>query len=320
MRTARQAASASGRARGTRSARRWAAVLGLGAAVAGAAGCSQPVRVATDPVAAVRAAGTVSTRLHSALVETSVTEASGGSTVRYAGEGAFDFDRAIGEISVTLPGTNSALQEIVTPDQLYMRNLSMGAKWARVSVDRLADGDLVSAGYTSPILAFALLKGVGGPGTSVRYVGQDSVRGTRVAHYTGTLNLDAAAAAAAQPVRAELEDAAEGLTSTAVPFDVYLDASGGVRRVVAHYSFRATAPQKGVVRVDSTTDLYDLGSTVTVAVPPAGDVAEQPTPAPSPTSPSPSPSPQPSPVSPSPAVQPSPTRPSAAPGSDRAVR
>jgi hypothetical protein len=275
VRTARQASSSSGPARGGRSARR-AAALALGAAVAAGAGCSASVRVAADPAAAVRDAGTLSTRLHSALIGTSVTESVGGSAIQYTGDGAFDFDRGVGEVQLTLPGSRSPLQEIVTPAELYMRSPAMGAKWARVETARLADGDLVSAGYTSPVLAFALLEGVGGPGTSVRYVGQDAVQGTPVAHYAGTLDLKAAATAARQPVRSELQAAARTLTSTAIPFDAYLDSAGVVRRVVAHYSFRATAPQKGVVRITSSTDLYDLGSAVTVSVPTAGDLLPEP--------------------------------------------
>jgi hypothetical protein len=248
--------------------------LALGLGLAGmTAGCSGGgVTVAAEPAAAVRNAAEVSMRVHSALVATTVTEVAGAAQDQYTGSGAFDFDRGLGEVSLDIPRARTPLQEIVTPTELYMRGTAMGGKWIRVDAARLADGDLISAGYTNPVLAFALLKGVGGPGTTVRYVGQDTVRGTAVAHYSGTLDLTASAQAAQNPVRAALLAAAHSFSRPTVPFEVFLDASGRVRRIVAHYSFPATAPQKGQVQIASTTDLYDLGSDVTVTVPAAKDV------------------------------------------------
>jgi hypothetical protein len=254
--------------------------LALGLSLAGAiAGCSAGgVPVATDPVAAVRDAGSVSMRVHSALVATTVLEAAGGAETRYTGDGAFDFDRGIGEVELTIPESGTPLQEIVTPTELYMRSTAMGGKWVRVAAARLADGDLISAGDTNPVLAFALLKGVGGAGTTVRYVGQDSVRGTAVAHYAGTLDLNASAAAAQDPIRSALHAAARSFSRSTVPFDVFLDSADRVRRIVAHYSFPATAPQQGEVKITSTTDLFALGSTVTVSVPASRDLVDEPTP------------------------------------------
>jgi hypothetical protein len=248
--------------------------LALGLGLAGAsAGCAGPgVSIAANPVAAVREAGTVSMEVHSALVATTVTETSGGVASQYTGDGAFDFDQGIGEVNLTVPQAGTPLQEIVTPTALYMRSTSMGGKWVEVAAARLADGDLISAGYTNPVLAFALLKGVGGAGTAVRYVGQGSVRGTAVAHYAGTLDLNESAAAAQDPVRSALLAAAHAFSRPTVPFDVFLDASGRVRRIVAHYAFPATTPQKGQVQISSTTDLFDLGSPVTVSVPAARDL------------------------------------------------
>jgi hypothetical protein len=155
-----------------------------------------------------------------------------------------------------------------------MRPTGSTGKWVQVDSAKLADGDLISAGYTSPILAFALLAGAGASGTSVTYVGQDKVYDVPVAHYSGTLNLSAAAAAAPAPESAALSAADRSFTAQAVPFDVYLDSQGQVLRFVAHFEFPAPSPAKGLVSVVSSTDLYDLGKPVSVTAPASGDVLQ----------------------------------------------
>ncbi|HEX4790829.1 MAG TPA: hypothetical protein VH372_20375 [Actinospica sp.] len=256
------------------------AALAAAAAAAGlaAAACSASpaaVSVAANPVAAVRAAGTASMKIGSAQVATSVAMTESGKTDQFSGTGAFDFSRQLGTITLTVPpdvSANSTLDEVITPSTLYMRPSGGTGKWVRVNSARLADGDLISAGYTSPILAFALLGGAGAAGGSVAYAGQDTVYNVPVAHYSGTINLAAAAAAAPAPENAALSAASGSFTAKSVPFDVYLDAQGQVLRFVAHFKFPAPAPQKGTVSVVSSTDLYDLGKPVSVAAPAAANV------------------------------------------------
>ncbi|HWG22683.1 hypothetical protein [Actinospica sp.] len=253
------------------------AAAGLGCALAASSCAAAPtgVSVAADPVAAVRSAGTASLKIGSAEVATSVSMTAQGRTDEFSGTGAFDFARQLGSITLTVPpdvSTHSTLDEVVTPTVLYMRPTGSTGKWVQVDSQRLADGDLISAGYTSPILAFAMLTGAGASGGAVKYVGQDKVYDIPVAHYAGTLNLLAAAKAAPAPENAALAAAGGSFTKQAVPFDVYLDADGRVRRFVAHFEFPAPAPAKGSVTIVSSTDLYDLGKKVTVAAPAAADV------------------------------------------------
>jgi hypothetical protein len=257
-------------------ARAGLATLTAGCALA-AAGCSSPgtaVNVAADPVAAVRQAATASEHIGSAAIATSVTMSAAGKTEQFSGTGAYDFAKQVGSITLTVPpdvSAHSTLNEIVTPTTLYMRPTGSTGKWVEVDSSKLADGDLISAGYTSPVLAFAMLAGAGASGGTVSYVGQDKVYNTPVAHYSGTLNLTAAAAAAGAPLSAALTAAGRSFSSQSVPFDVYLDAQGRVLRFVAHFQFTAPAPQKGVVAIVSSTDLYDLGEPVAVTAPPSAD-------------------------------------------------
>lgn len=252
-----------------------AAALAASLAVASCSGSGDGVSVAANPVAAVRAAGTASMKIGTAQVATSVAMTVAGKTDQFSGTGSFDFARQLGSITLTVPpdvNAHGTLDEVVTPTTLYMRPGGGTGKWVRVDSAKLADGDLISAGYTSPILAFALLGGAGASGGAVTYVGQDKVYSIPVAHYSGTLDLSAAAAAAPAPENAALGAAARSFTKKAVPFDVYLDAQGRVLRFVAHFEFPAPAPQKGTVSIVSSTDLYSLGKPVSVATPAAADV------------------------------------------------
>ena len=243
----------------------------LGAcAVAGLAGCSpSPVSVSTDPVAAVRAAAAA--KVHSAKVATSVTMAVDGKDQLFTGSGSFNLDQQIGDIVLSMPQTSVPLEEVITPSMLYMRRVGQESKWRWVEGAKLPDGDVISAGYTSPVFDLALLRGVSAG--AVHYVGQDTVRGTSVAHYTGTLDLTSSAAESAEPIRSALIAASRSFTQKTVPFDAYLDTQGKVRRVVAHFAFPAQTPAHGEVEIAATTDLYDLDTPVTVTTPATADLA-----------------------------------------------
>ena len=242
-------------------------------------GCSGgSVSVSADPAAAVQKAALTSADARSAKVATNVVMTVGPTSTRFVGTGMFDLAGQIGSIELqrTDPAgkaSGPALDEIVTPSALYLRGAAAGAKWGEVAASHLADGDLISAGYTNPVLAFALLRGAGGTAGPVQYVGQDTVRGIKVAHYTGKLDLDASANAAAGPVKADLGAAAVAFSQRTVPFEVYLDAEGRVCRVITHYTFPAAQPQHGQVQITSTTDLYDFGSPVTISTPAPTELA-----------------------------------------------
>jgi hypothetical protein len=234
-------------------------------------GCSSPaVGVASDPVAAVRNAAAEAGQIHTAKVATVVQMSADGTNSQLTGLGEFDFDRQIGIVAVTNPRNARPLDEISTPNGLYLRISGTDGKWTWVDATKLPDGDLISAGYTSPVFDFALLHGVSNSG--VRYLGQDTVRETPVAHYSGTLDLTASANQAQSPIKDELLAASRSFSGTTVPFDVYLDSQGELRRVVAHFSFRAPASPSSEVHVAATTDLFDLDQPVTVETPSAHDM------------------------------------------------
>lgn len=246
--------------------------LSAGAVTGAASACSAPAaNVAADPVAAVRNAASDAAKIHSAKVATTVTMALGGTSRQFTGSGEFDFDHQVGAIELQTPQSATPLDEIITPSTLYLRLSGAGSKWKMVDATKLPDGDLISAGYTSPVFDFALLRGVNDD--AVHYVGPETVRDTKVTHYTGTLDLTASANEAQNPIKDELLAASRSFSNKSVPFDAYVDGAGEVRRVVAHFAFPAQAPQKGEVEIAATTDLFDLDQPVTVATPSAMDLA-----------------------------------------------
>lgn len=257
----------------------------LGALLLGASGCSgaAAVPVAADPAAAVSDAVAAAAKVHSAQVETSTTMALNGNTQVFTGSGAFNFDTQVGYISLTEPKAGYPLEEIITPTMLYLRDgyqtgaspetSAQSAKWHWVSALNLPDGDVISAGCTTPLFDFALLHGVSA-GT-VRYVGQTTVSGAPVAEYSGTLDLTAAAGESPQPYKQELQAAAHSFSKQTVAFDAYIDAQGELRRVTAHFVFPAQAPAHGDVQITAMTDLFALNSKVTVSAPPSADLAPQ---------------------------------------------
>lgn len=187
--------------------------------------------------------------------------------------GGVDFKNRMGQLLVMLPAdvTGKAehrpITELLVPGALYMKNRGAGVpddKWVRVDTTTLADGNLVTGGATDPLAAAELLRGA----QQVTYVGETDLAGTKVRHYQGTTDIGRAARSASPGVRGALEAAAKGFSKDTVPFDVYLDMEGRLRKVRHRFSY----VNNGVIDVSSTTLLYGFGTPVTVTLPPSGDI------------------------------------------------
>ncbi|MGH3310358.1 MAG: hypothetical protein ACRDP3_07200 [Streptomyces sp.] len=264
------------------------AAAALGAVLLSATGCTENgTAVASDkssksPGAVVREAANVLVRYGTSRTRTSMTMASGGTRIAVDGEGRFDYRKRIGQLTVRLPegasgaqpGERRPVKEIVVPEALYMKNRGAGVpaeKWVRVDTTSLADGNLVSGGVTDPVSAAELLRGA----RHVTYEGAGTVRGERVRHYRGRVDLDAAARVAAPRWRDQLAAAAKGFSRATVPFDAYIDGQGRLRKIRHRFTFvddGAPSEAGGAVAVSSTTWLYGFGVPVTIAMPEAGDI------------------------------------------------
>jgi hypothetical protein len=264
--------------------RRWGTtvVAGLVAGVccAGAAGCSGGGgggdAGAADPVGTVRRAADTLVDAGSAKARTSMQMATGGTRVTIRGEGVYDFRRGLGQLRVVLPQDPAGdtgqrpITELLAPGALFMKNRGAGVpadKWVRVETASLSDGNLVTGGATDPYAAAEVLRGT----RTARFVGRTRLAGVEVRHYRGSADLAVAARKASPGGRGSLSAAARGFATATVPFDVYLDEQGRIRKVRHRFSF-VNGRHKEVVAVASTTLLYDFGAAVDVRLPVAGDI------------------------------------------------
>ncbi|MFI1867479.1 hypothetical protein [Streptomyces jumonjinensis] len=235
----------------------------------------QAGRAAGGPVAEVRAAADALVAAGSARARTSMETAAGGTRVTIRGAGGYDFVRRTGRLTVVLPSDPAGAEEhrpvteLMTPGALYMKNRGAGVpadKWVRVDTTTLADGNLVTGGATDPLAAAELLRGT----REVTYAGDEEFEGAAVRHYRGEADIgQAAARMATSPARASMAAAAKGFARDTVPFDVYLDDEGRIRKVVHRFSFSHGG---GTVAVTSTTVLHDFGTPIAVRLPERQDI------------------------------------------------
>lgn len=244
-------------------------------------GCAQSGAAAEDarggdPVDLVREAADALVDARSSRARTSMEMATGGTRVTIRGEGVYDFGRQLGRLKVRLPqdpaGTagQRPITELLAPGALFMKNRGAGVpadKWVRVDTATLSDGNLVTGGATDPYAAAEVLRGT----RSATYVGRTELAGTVVRHFRGTADLAVAAKGASVGGRDALGAAAKGFATARVPFDVYLDDEGRIRKVRHRFSF-VNGREKEAVAVASTTLLYDFGAPVDVRLPASVDI------------------------------------------------
>ncbi|MER5844691.1 MULTISPECIES: hypothetical protein [Streptomyces] len=264
-------------------------VLGVagGLALAGVSGCGRSGAAdgdgdggtaAGEVAAAVREAADALVDAGSSKARTSMELATGGTRVTIRGEGVYDYRKRIGRLRVLLPQDPSgapvsrSVTELLAPGALFMKNRGAGVpadKWVRVDTGTLSDGNLVTGGATDPFTAAELLRGA----RTATFVGRTELAGAGVRHYRGTSDLREAARVASDGDKRSLGAAARGFATAEVPFDVYLDDEGRIRKVRHRFSF-VNGEREQPVAVASTTLLYDFGAPVDVRLPEAGDIYE----------------------------------------------
>ncbi|MET8825721.1 hypothetical protein ABZX40_09375 [Streptomyces sp. NPDC004610] len=231
---------------------------------------------AADPVPVLRGAADALVGAGSSRARTSMEMATGGTRVTIRGEGVYDFTRRLGELRVRLPQDPAGqderrpITELLAPGALFMKNRGAGVpadKWVRVETASLPDGNLVTGGATDPFAAAEVLRGT----REARYVGETEVDGTAVRHYKGTADLTLAAKNAVEGGGGALDAAAKGFATPKVPFEVFLDDAGRIRKVQHRFSYDG-GRETGAVAVASTTLLYDFGAPVEVELPERADI------------------------------------------------
>ncbi|WP_344011339.1 hypothetical protein [Streptomyces thermospinosisporus] len=246
---------------------------GSGCAPSGAVTGGPP---AEDAVEVVAKAADALVEAGSSKARTSMEMATGGTRVTIRGEGVYDFGKRLGRLKVVLPedpagaSARQPITELLAPGALYMKNRGAGVpadKWVRVDTATLSDGNLVTGGVTDPLAAAEVLRGT----RTATFVKRTEVAGTAVRHYRGTADLAVAARKAGEADRGPLRAAAKGFATAEVPFDVFLDDQGRIRKIRHRFSF-VNGQQETPVAVASTTLLYDFGAPANVRLPEPQDI------------------------------------------------
>lgn len=179
------------------------------------------------------------------------------------------------------------LDAIVDGQVVYLRfpamssELPEGKTWVRM--DAAAQGktaqDFGLSGlgdFTNedPRALLEILEAVSG---EIETVGTEELRGTQTTHYRATLDLrhfdQLAPKADSQELGEMLDELVEQAGFSELPFDVWLDDEGLVRKVEASFSM---APEGESEKLEASLsfELYDYGVEVDVAPPPADEVAD----------------------------------------------
>ncbi|WP_441250842.1 hypothetical protein [Kitasatospora sp. McL0602] len=247
-------------------------------------------QLAADPLTAVRSAADITGRTGSVHTSTELTTESGTKKASFTGTGGYDYVRRIGRLEVNVPpgaATSGKLAEVVLPGTVYLQNSGAQnsgtkipeGKWVRLDVRQLPDGNLVSSGTTDPASATGALRGA----QKAELVGPETLDGTALKHYRGTLDLAKAAEATGGRGADSLRMGAQTFVVKEVPYEVWLDAQGRVHKLVENFAFAGVAGSKDPkdqVKVVSTLTLTDFGKPVDAVEPTADEVYSAPPSAP----------------------------------------
>ncbi len=181
------------------------------------------------------------------------------------------------------------LDAIVDGKVAYLRFPAMAGKlpegktWVKIDATKAGKGasglgleGLESFTNSDPRSLLDVLKAVSG---EIETVGTEELRGTPTTHYRATLdlrNLDQLVPEAetqGADLGAMLDQVLGQAGLSEMPFDVWLDEAGLVRKVEASFSM-APPGEQGKLEASMSFELYDYGVEVDVTPPPAGEVVD----------------------------------------------
>jgi hypothetical protein len=149
------------------------------------------------------------------------------------------------------------------------------AEWISMDASSAGGSGLPGVGSVGTGSPAAMLESLRGVSDDIEKVGTEDVRGVATTHLKGTLNMQKAIEEAPEAQREQVEAALSQLGGAAdeVPYEVFVDDDGLVRRFVMDLSAVAGAGGAG----EGTTgmlsiDFFDFGADVEIAVPPADQV------------------------------------------------
>ena len=186
----------------------------------------------------------------------------------------------------TSPAADAVKQRIIFDGLIvYMRSalfdqsLPAGKRWLKFDIKAIGKqagfdaGVLLNQGGSQdPTQVLAYLKAASG---DVTRVGSETVRGVATTHYKATIDFrkvpDSAPADQRAAVRRSIEQLIELSGASTAPIEVWIGKDGLARRIVTT-STTGTEAQR--IKLRQRVELYDFGTKVDVAIPPASAVTD----------------------------------------------
>ena len=244
--------------------------------------------LALDPVAS---AATKTVESGSSRVEFAIAMKAAGQSMDMTGSGLFDYREPRGAVTyrMQLPGVGNASMEMRMIDtKLYLRlpqavagpALPNGKQWFGLDLDKsLRRAGLGSLDFTQQQDPAQTLQYLRAASSGVKENGSATVRGVETTRYVGRLDFRKALDAGLERLpAAERERARQGMQrmlgrpgSKGVPFEVFVDDDGLLRRLTLDMSMEAMGQP---LSTKLSMDYFDFGVDVDVQAPPARDVTD----------------------------------------------
>ncbi len=247
-------------------------------AMAGLTGCTDDTAQALELVRA-SSAKTIAAEL--AQVAITVETDVGGTPTTLTGEGGFDLAGEQGTLTLNLGSllAGSKLDARIVGETAYVApptflTALVGKPFLEIDLALLIAqnpqfGPLSST--ASPISAVDALRGA----HDAKEVATETVRGASTTHYRGRLDLTAALRKVEGGAAKSLSRLIALMRDDEVPYDVWLDGDGRVRRTTFSVTTEADDSADNTKSTTTvTTELYDFGSKVDVTIPPPDQVAD----------------------------------------------
>lgn len=206
-------------------------------------------------------------------------------TFTMRGQGVMDFSGAASSVTMGMFGMgNFEMRQVegtvyIKMPEDFVAQMPNAKPWIEVDPETAKEQSGASLGQTQPGIMqdpTGELEYLRGVSNSVDKVGTEQVRGTRTTHYRATIDLKEAAAEEGAEAQKAYDEMVEGLGTSKLPVEVWLDDQNRVRR----YALDMTVPapentaspsasgEDATMRTRMVAEYYDFGTSVDVQAPP----------------------------------------------------
>jgi hypothetical protein len=229
-----------------------------------------------DALKAVQLAATTSQKKSTANFKMSMDVTTDGQKLPVEATGQIDGANNALKLAMTMsvPGQGSMkLTEVVKGNTIYMTGIpGLGKKWVKLSLEEICSvaggsgaGSLGTG--TDPTDQLKLLTQVS---NDVKEEGKETVNGVETTKYTGTIDLEKAAAASGADAKelAKVQKQYKDLGLKEIPFTLYVDGDNLPSRMTMKMNGKATANGKTqTIAMNTQMDFTDWGTDVKIATP-----------------------------------------------------